>query len=82
MSCLASSESVLLVGCRDGGLRMLSIRRGAFVSKPTLWNAVNGKSAPGLTCVSIIFSGTEGRCICSVGAEDGSMVVFEINRVK
>jgi WD40 repeat protein len=81
VACLEYAEGTLLVGCADGGLRLLPIRDGAsFDGKPTLWNAVNGKSSPGLTCSSIGF--TEGRFLCSTGAEDGSVAIFELKKAK
>mmetsp|Transcript_4395 Transcript_4395/g.12138 ORF Transcript_4395/g.12138 Transcript_4395/m.12138 type:complete len:1379 (-) Transcript_4395:1280-5416(-) len=98
---LVYSEGVLLVGCSDGGLRLVPVtyRRGDagvngffFDSKPTLWKAVNSKSAPGICSISITYTttmskstGADGqqhqakkRCICCTGAEDGSVALFEL----
>ncbi|KAL7567616.1 hypothetical protein ACA910_000212 [Epithemia clementina (nom. ined.)] len=60
----------LLVGCFDGGLRLVPVtaRRGSgpdgshnaigyfFDSKPTLWKAVNNKAAPGICSISIAYT--------------------------
>ena len=84
--CLEYAEGILLAGCSDGGLRLLPIRNGAsFDGKPTLWMGVNGKSSPGLTCVSLGFTGPLGngfgKCICATGSTDGSVSVFELKKV-
>lgn len=86
VQCLICSEGVLLIGCADGGLRLIPIRDGAyFTSDLSLWPAVNSKSSPGLTSigVSILGNATSGlaRCICCTGAEDGSVAIFELKRV-
>jgi hypothetical protein len=86
VQCLEYAEGILLAGCDDGGLRLLPIRDGAsFDGKPTLWTHVNGKDGPGLTCVSIGFTGSMrecfGKCICATGATDGSVAVFELKKV-
>lgn len=61
------SEGVLLVGCSDGGLRLIPVtyRRGEsgvnsffFDSKPTLWKAVNSKSSPGICSIDIKYTTT------------------------
>lgn len=87
VTCLGYSEKILLAGCSDGGLRLIPMKNGGyFDSKPTLWNAVNGKSSPGITSISLALSNIslEGdvRCICSTGAEDGSVVLFELKRAQ
>jgi factor associated with neutral sphingomyelinase activation len=74
------SNGVLLVGCADGGLRLIPVRPGSsFGTKPTLWTAVNNKNAPGISCISVTYMDT--RCICCTGGEDGSVLVFELKRV-
>lgn len=79
VTCLEYAQDTLLVGCADGGLRLLPIRDGAsFDGKPTLWNAVNGLTSPGLASCSIGFH--DGRFLCSTGAEDGSVATFELKR--
>jgi factor associated with neutral sphingomyelinase activation len=86
VQCLEYAEGILLAGCDDGGLRLLPIRDGAsFDGKPTLWTNVNGKDGPGLTCVSVGFTGSIGdsfgKCLCATGATDGSVAVFELKKV-
>lgn len=86
VQCLVYSEGILLIGCADGGLRLIPIRDGAyFISDLSLWPAVNGKSAPGISSVGIAFTGKtsdgSGRCLCCTGAEDGSVAIFELKRV-
>ncbi|KAL3940086.1 MAG: hypothetical protein SGBAC_005296 [Bacillariaceae sp.] len=84
VQCLAYSENILLVGCSDGGLRLIPTREGAqFTTDLSLWPSVNNKSAPGLSCLSMSFVGTAdgaGKCICCTGAEDGSVALFELKR--
>lgn len=60
------SEGVLLVGCCDGGLRLVPVqyRRGGpnnvlgffFDSKPTLWKGVNSKASPGICSISVAYT--------------------------
>lgn len=82
---LVYSEGILLVGCSDGGLRLIPVRDGGyFDSKPTLWPAVNDKSSPGISAISIAYEliqNGRGRCICCTGSEDGSVALFELNKV-
>jgi factor associated with neutral sphingomyelinase activation len=78
---LVYSEGILLVGCSDGGLRLIPVRDGGhFDSKPTLWNAVNNKSSPGISTISIAYEMIQNRCICCTGGEDGSVALFELKR--
>ena len=85
VNCLVYSEGILLVGCADGGLRLIPVRNGVqFDSKPSLWNAVNNKNSPGISSINITFTtGTDGagRCICCSGGEDGSVALFELKRI-
>jgi factor associated with neutral sphingomyelinase activation len=79
------SEGILLVGCADGGLRLIPIRDGAyFTSDLSLWPSVNNKASPGVTSVNLSIMGTtrDGleRCMCCTGAEDGSIAIFELKR--
>jgi Beige/BEACH domain len=89
---LAHADGVLLVGCSDGGMRLLPVRGGAsFDGRPTLWQAVNNKSSPGISCISLSYTRAEQssgagdqqdrRCFCCTGAEDGSIALFELTRV-
>ena len=85
VQCLFYSESILLVGCADGGLRLIPVRGGAyFANNPTLWTAVNGKSSPGISSVSMSYVGNpidgSGRCMCCTGADDGSVALFELKK--
>jgi hypothetical protein len=86
VQCLAYAENLLLIGCADGGLRLIPIRDGAyFTSDLSLWHAVNNKSSPGISSVSLSFvSGNmadgSAKCICCTGAEDGSVALFELKK--
>jgi WD40 repeat protein len=76
-------DGVLLVGCSDGGLRLIPVRPGhSFGTKPTLWQAVNHKGAPGVSCISVTYVAESTRCVCCTGGEDGSVAVFELKRVQ
>ena len=86
VQCLVYSEGILLVGCADGGLRLIPIKDGAyFTADLSMWPAVNSKKSPGLTSVNISFlinpADGSGKCICSTGAEDGSVALFELKKV-
>lgn len=86
VQCLVYAEGILLIGCADGGLRLIPIRDGGyFTSDLSLWPAVNGKTAPGLSSVGISFLGNtsdgSGKCICCTGADDGSVAIFELKKV-
>jgi factor associated with neutral sphingomyelinase activation len=79
------SSGILLVGCSDGGLRLIPIRdRAYFTSDMSLWPNVNNKNSPGLTSVYLSVIGMSntgsGTCICCTGAEDGSIAIFELKR--
>ncbi|KAL3910124.1 MAG: hypothetical protein SGARI_002273 [Bacillariaceae sp.] len=53
---LKYSEGILLIGCSDGGLRLIPIRNGSyFTSDLSLWPCVNSKSGPGLTSLDLSF---------------------------
>jgi len=82
---LCYSEGVLLIGCADGGLRLIPIRDGAyFTSDLSLWPAVHNPSSPGITSVGMSFMGNatdgSGRCVCCTGAADGSVALFELKK--
>jgi WD40 repeat protein len=82
---LAYSEGILLVGCSDGGLRLIQIRDCAyFTFDLSLWPSVNNKTSPGITSVNLSIIGMakdgSGKCICCTGAEDGSIAIFELKR--
>lgn len=88
VNCLVYSEGILLVGCADGGLRLIPIQNGTeFESKPSMWPAICGKSSPGVSSINITYTMSSGyggdtaKCICCAGAEDGSVALFELNRV-
>lgn len=79
------SEGVLLIGCADGGLRLIPIRDGVyFISDLSLWPAVHNESSPGITSINVSFISNpgddSGKCICCTGAEDGSVALFELKR--
>jgi factor associated with neutral sphingomyelinase activation len=78
---LAHTEGILLVGCSDGGIRLVPMRDSAyFDSKPTLWTAVNNKStSPGISSLSLTIT-RDGNCICCSGAEDGSVLLFDLKK--
>lgn len=71
---------VLLLGCADGGLRLVPLRNSTyFEGKPTLWRAVhNKKTSPGISTLGLVHSGNE--IICCTGADDGSITLFELKR--
>lgn len=82
---LVYAEGILLVGCSDGGLRLIPIRDGTyFTSDLSLWPSVNNKSSPGLTSVNLSIMGMKtsdsGSCVCCTGGEDGSIAIFEIKK--
>ena len=79
------SEDVLIVGCSDGGLRLIPLLDGIhFTSDLTLWPAINNKVSPGLTSVdlSIMKSSNDDsrKCVCCTAGEDGSVALFEIKQ--
>lgn len=84
IQCLSYAENILLVGCADGGLRLIPTRGGSqFTSDLSLWPAVNNKSSPGISSVGMSIVATPdgtGKCICCTGAEDGSVALFELKR--
>lgn len=92
------APSFLLVGCADGGLRLLSIKESGSIDsslRPVLWSAVhNSSTSPGISSLSLASNGYQadngfdaGNTIksnslifCS-GAEDGSIVLFELKAI-
>jgi factor associated with neutral sphingomyelinase activation len=82
LSLAYTQEGNLLLGCADGALRLIPVRdRAYFDSKPTLWPAVNNKSSPGISSISVAYVDGTKNCICCTGAEDGSVALFEINKI-
>jgi len=92
VQCLAASEENLLVGCSDGGLRLIPVGDGArFDSNPRLWRAVNGPSSPSLSsvCVGLLIPTTTAavagrrrrRVFCATGADDGTVTLSELKEV-
>jgi factor associated with neutral sphingomyelinase activation len=83
---IAYAKGSLLVGCADGGLRLIAVRDGAcFDTKPTLWRAVNHQSAPGISSISISCrdrQSVQAECICCTGGADGSIALFELKRTQ
>jgi WD40 repeat protein len=79
------TEGVLLAGCSDGGLRLIPVSEASFFgSKPTMWSSINNKeSSPGISSLTVTFIEKNGglRCICCTGAEDGSVLLFELKKV-
>ncbi|GKY94072.1 hypothetical protein MPSEU_000373700 [Mayamaea pseudoterrestris] len=78
-----SDQRVVLLGCSDGGLRLIGLRDGAhFDSRPTLWTKVNNKTAPGITSMSVVNVGVADprKCLCCTGGADGSIALFELQR--
>jgi factor associated with neutral sphingomyelinase activation len=78
-------EGILIIGCSDGGLRLIPIRDGSyFTSDLSLWPCINNKNGPGLTSLDLSFVGMSndgsGKCFCCTGAEDGSIAIFELKR--
>ena len=86
VQCMIYSENILLVGCSDGGLRLIPTQDGSLTtSKPTLWSAIHGQSSPGISSVGIAYvtdptDGT-GKCVCSAGGDDGTLSLFELRKV-
>lgn len=85
MNCLVYSEGILLVGCADGGLRLIMVIDGTnFDSKPSLWPSLNNRNSPGISSLSITYTHPKdgvAKCICCTGGEDGSVALFELKRV-
>jgi hypothetical protein len=86
VQCMVYSENILLVGCSDGGLRLIPTQDGSLTSsKPTLWAALQGEASPGISSVNIAYLASSGdgigRCICSAGGDDGSLSLFELKKV-
>jgi hypothetical protein len=84
--CMDVGEDCVVVGCSDGGLRVIAVEKLAFFDcKPKLWKSVNGKNSPGISSVSIssfLMSSSSGarekKRWCVTGADDGSVALFEI----
>jgi hypothetical protein len=90
---LVHSDGHLWVGSADGALRMIPIRDGGYFDKPTLWNAVNHKSSPGITSISVATmpaspsrdandpnTTADSVYVCCTGGEDGSVALFQLHK--
>lgn len=81
--CLAVvDKSSVIVGCADGGLRVIAMERRAFFdSKPKCWKSVNGKNSPSISSLSMCCSygeETKKKRWCATGADDGSVALYEM----
>lgn len=80
-----ATEDVLLVGCTDGGLRLVPLRNAVhFQEKPTLWSALNNKtSSPSISAIGVaqIRRQQGSKYLCCTGAEDGSITMFELKKI-
>eukprot|EP00547_Thalassionema_nitzschioides_P013532 CAMPEP_0194248144 /NCGR_PEP_ID=MMETSP0158-20130606/17690_1 /TAXON_ID=33649 /ORGANISM="Thalassionema nitzschioides, Strain L26-B" /LENGTH=1284 /DNA_ID=CAMNT_0038984355 /DNA_START=239 /DNA_END=4090 /DNA_ORIENTATION=+ len=82
VQCLVSASDFVLVGCADGGLRLLPILAGSKFhqgQRPTLWNNVHGsqergKGSASITCCSLLQT-KNNTWLGTTGAEDGSLVL-------
>lgn len=81
VSALAYYRGNMLLGCADGGLRLVPLKHSTmFDGKPTLWKAIHNKStAPGISSISIVEE--RNMTLCATGAEDGSVLVFELTQL-
>jgi factor associated with neutral sphingomyelinase activation len=76
---LVYAEGILLIGCADGGLRLIPIRDHSYFTQDlSLWPSINNKNSPGLSSLTLSFS--SGKCICCTGGEDGTVAIFELKR--
>jgi len=79
-------DDAILVGCTDGGLRLLQINNsGCLDPHPKVWENINGVSSPAITCVCAdlsigIKSQSEGF-YCISGGEDGSISLLQLKRI-
>lgn len=78
---------LLFAGCSDGGLRLLLVvDEGFFDESFGLWKSLNGPKSPSLSHILVDSSflsmkeGNTSGCVllCCTGAEDGSLVLFEL----
>lgn len=81
ISAMQYYRGYLLLGCADGGLRLVPLKGSTtFEGKPTLWKAIhNKKTAPGISSISIVDG--DVKTICATGAEDGSVLLFDLTRL-
>lgn len=90
MKCLCAQNDIVLVGCADGGLRLLQIDdNGCFDPKPRVWERVNGKTGPGISSVCMdkrssanVNTNTNRKSIlCASGGDDGSIALWELKQL-
>ena len=81
--CLVVDDDCVIAGCADGGLRVIPLEKRAFFdSKPKWCKSVNEKSATGVSSLSVSSfynSSGEKRRFCATGADDGTVVLYEMS---
>lgn len=71
-------SGLLVAGCADGGFRCVPLEKGIFFdSAPRLWKSLCGSISVGLSALSIS-KACGNRRTCAAGADDGSVVLFEL----
>jgi factor associated with neutral sphingomyelinase activation len=85
ITALLYMDDILLVGCADGGLRLIRMRSAVhFDSKPILWTALNNRTTcPSIGAISMVHTrhNNESMYFCCTGAEDGSVALFQLRKV-
>lgn len=79
-------NDVILVGCADGGLRLLHMDHNGYIdTHPKLWEKLNGISSPGITCIcadeSTGLDPNEFSLHGVSGGVDGSITLFQLRRM-
>ena len=77
MNCLHSIHNNVLLGCEDGGVRILKVEDGGHLDfQPMIFPSIGGFNSSPLSSIHTVVKGND--ILCVAGSKDGTVTVFNI----